>query len=60
MDNPTASTAHLSQAKSAKSLANLDIGLLLCGPHARLLPLEDRAEALLNTVFQMDQWMEPH
>ena len=33
-------------------------GLLLCGPHARLLRLEDRAEEMLNTVFWMDQWME--
>jgi hypothetical protein len=33
-------------------------GMLLCGPHAALLGLEDRAEALLNGVFRMDEWME--
>jgi hypothetical protein len=31
---------------------------LLCGSHAALLELEDRAEALLNSVFRMDEWME--
>lgn len=33
-------------------------GTLLCGSHAALLELEDRAEALLDSVFQMDEWME--
>ena len=33
-------------------------GTLLCGPHAALLGLEERAEALLGSVFQMDEWME--
>ena len=33
-------------------------GMLLCGPHAALLCLEDRAQALLGSVFQMDEWME--
>ena len=33
-------------------------GALLCGSHAALLELEDRAEALLNSVFRMDEWME--
>ena len=33
-------------------------GMLLCGPHAALLGLEDRAEALLNEVYRMDEWME--
>jgi hypothetical protein len=33
-------------------------GLLLCGPHAALLELEDRAEALLGSVFWMDEWLE--
>ena len=33
-------------------------GMLLCGPHAALLGLEHRAEALLNGVFRMDEWME--
>jgi hypothetical protein len=33
-------------------------GTLLCGSHAALLGLEDRAEALLNSVFRMDEWME--
>jgi hypothetical protein len=33
-------------------------GMLLCGPHAALLSLEDRAQALLGSVFRMDEWME--
>jgi hypothetical protein len=33
-------------------------GTLLCRSHAALLGLEDRAEALLNSVFRMDEWME--
>ena len=32
--------------------------LLLCGPHAALLQLEERAEAVLGSVFQMDEWLE--
>ena len=32
--------------------------LLLCGPHAALLQLEDRAEAVLGSVFQMDEWLQ--
>jgi hypothetical protein len=32
--------------------------LLVCGPHAALLELEDRAEAGLGSVFQMDEWLE--
>jgi hypothetical protein len=32
--------------------------MLLCTPHAALLGLEDRAEALLGSVFLMDEWME--
>ena len=32
--------------------------LLLCGPHAALLQLEDQAEAVLGSVFQMDEWLE--
>ena len=32
--------------------------LLLCGPHAALLELEDRAEAVLGSVLQMDEWLE--
>ncbi len=31
---------------------------LLCAPHAALLELEDRAEALLGSVLRMDEWME--
>src|SRR5829696_5645471 len=31
---------------------------LLCEPHAALLGLEDRAEAVLGSVFRMDEWME--
>ena len=33
-------------------------GMLLCGPHAELLGLEHQAEALLGSVFRMDEWME--
>ena len=33
-------------------------GTLLCRPHAALLTLEDQAEALLGSVFRMDEWME--
>ena len=33
-------------------------GALLCAPHAALLGLEDRAEALLGSVFRMDEWMQ--
>jgi hypothetical protein len=33
-------------------------GTLLCRPHAALLELEERAEALLGSVFRMDEWME--
>jgi hypothetical protein len=32
--------------------------ILLCGPHAALLQLKDRAEAVLGSVFQMDKWLE--
>jgi hypothetical protein len=32
--------------------------LLLCGPHAALLQMEDRAEAVLGSVFRMDEWLE--
>jgi hypothetical protein len=31
---------------------------LLCEPHATLLGLEERAEALLGRVFRMDEWLE--
>ena len=30
---------------------------LLCEPHAALLGLEDRAEAVLGSVFRMDEWL---
>jgi hypothetical protein len=33
-------------------------GLLLCEPHAELLRLEHRAEAVLGSVFRMDEWLE--
>jgi hypothetical protein len=33
-------------------------GVLLCAPHATLLGLEERAQALLSSVFRMDEWME--
>jgi|SRR5215213_3644738 len=32
--------------------------LLLCGPHAALLQLEDRAEAVLGSIFRMDEWLQ--
>ena len=32
--------------------------LLMCGPHAALLQLEERAQAVLGSVFQMDEWLE--
>jgi hypothetical protein len=32
--------------------------LLLCGPHAELLQLEDRAQAVLGSVFLMDEWLQ--
>src|SRR5918999_5375780 len=32
--------------------------LLVCGPHAALLQLEDRAQAVLGSVFQMDEWLQ--
>jgi hypothetical protein len=32
--------------------------LLVCRPHAALLQWEDRAEAVLGSVFQMDKWLE--
>lgn len=31
---------------------------LVCGPHAALLQLEDRAQAVLGSVFRMDEWLE--
>jgi len=33
-------------------------GALLCESHATLLKLEDRAQAVLQSVFRMDEWME--
>jgi hypothetical protein len=33
-------------------------GILLCEPHAELLGLEHQAQALLGSVFRMDEWME--
>ena len=33
-------------------------GALLCEAHATLLKLQDRAEAVLGSVFRMDEWME--
>jgi hypothetical protein len=32
--------------------------LLLCRLHAALLQWEDRAQAVLGSVFQMDEWLE--
>src|SRR5215216_7917621 len=33
-------------------------GALLCEAHATLLTLQDRAKAVLGSVFRMDEWME--
>jgi hypothetical protein len=33
-------------------------GALLCEAHATLLELQDRAEAVLDSVFRMDEWMD--
>jgi len=33
-------------------------GMLLCGPHAALLSLEYRANAILGSVFLMDEWLQ--
>jgi hypothetical protein len=33
-------------------------GALLCEAHATVLKLQDRAEAVLESVFRMDEWME--
>jgi hypothetical protein len=33
-------------------------GALLCEAHATLLKLQDRAQAVLQSVFRMDEWME--
>jgi len=32
--------------------------ILLCRPHAALLQLEDRAQAVLGSVFRMDEWLQ--
>ena len=32
--------------------------MLLCEAHATLLKLQDRAQAVLGSVFRMDEWME--
>src|SRR5215216_1894318 len=32
--------------------------ILLCGPHAALLQVEDRVEAVLGSVFRMEEWLE--
>src|SRR5215204_1352475 len=32
--------------------------ILLCGPHATLLQLEDQAQAVLGSVFRMDEWLQ--
>ena len=32
--------------------------VLLCEAHATLLKLQDRAKAVLGSVFRMDEWME--
>ena len=33
-------------------------GALLCEAHATLLKLQDRAQAVLDSVFRMDEWMD--
>ena len=32
--------------------------LLVCRPHAALLELEDRGQAVLGSVLQMDEWLQ--
>jgi hypothetical protein len=32
--------------------------VLLCEAHATLLKLQDRAQAVLGSVFRMDEWMD--
>src|SRR5215211_9524892 len=32
--------------------------ILVCRPHVALLQLEDRAEAVLGSVFRMDEWLQ--
>jgi hypothetical protein len=32
--------------------------ILLCAPHAALQQLEDRAQAVLGSVFRMDEWLQ--
>jgi hypothetical protein len=32
--------------------------VLLCEAHATLLKLQDRAQAVLDSVFRMDEWMD--
>jgi hypothetical protein len=32
--------------------------LLVCRPHAALLELEDRAQAVLGSVFRMEEWLQ--
>ena len=32
--------------------------ILVCRPHAALLELEDRAQAVLGSVFWMDEWLQ--
>jgi hypothetical protein len=33
-------------------------GSLLCTPHAELVRLESRSEAMLGMVFEMDEWLD--
>ncbi len=33
-------------------------GAMLCEAHATLLKLQDRAEAVLDSAFRMDEWMD--
>ena len=33
-------------------------GALLCEAHATVLELQDRSEAVLDSVFRMDEWMD--
>jgi hypothetical protein len=32
--------------------------ILVCRPHAALLELEERAQAVLGSVFRMDEWLQ--
>jgi hypothetical protein len=64
-DNTTASQPRCEIEKTLLGGECQDLGevryggtLLLCAPHAALLRLEDRAEALLGSLFRINEWMK--